>query len=95
MRIDPRLPFAAALLLASLPLGGCAERVSTRGSLPAADVVDNIQAGVQTKDQVELALDPARLHLFDADSGEAILKRPPASGAQATSVGEARMDESA
>src|SRR5581483_4843546 len=45
MRIDPRLPFAAALLLASLPLGGCAERVSTRGSLPAPDVVENIQPG--------------------------------------------------
>jgi multiple sugar transport system ATP-binding protein len=53
------------------------------------------RSGVQTRDQVELSLDPARLHLFEAESGEAILKRPPASGPQATSVGEARMDETA
>lgn len=54
------------------------------------------RSGVRTRDRVELALDPARLHLFDAGSGEAILDRPVAGGAQAaTSVREARMDESA
>ena len=54
------------------------------------------RSGVRTRDRVELALDPARLHLFDAGSGEAILHRPVAGGAEAaTSVREARMDESA
>ena len=65
MRIDPRLPFAAVLLLASLPLGGCLQTVSTRGSLPAADVVDNLKVGVQTKDQVvQLLGSPSNVGTF-------------------------------
>jgi multiple sugar transport system ATP-binding protein len=52
------------------------------------------RSGVRTRERVELALDPARLHLFDASSGETILDRP-VGGADATSVREARMDESA
>jgi multiple sugar transport system ATP-binding protein len=52
------------------------------------------RSGVRTRDRVELALDPARLHLFDAVSGDTILERP-VGGAEATSVREARMDESA
>ena len=54
------------------------------------------RSGVRTHDRVDLALDPARLHLFDTGSGEAILQRPVAGGAEAaTAVREARMDESA
>jgi multiple sugar transport system ATP-binding protein len=39
------------------------------------------RSGVRTREQVELALNPARLHLFDADSGETILQRPVEGGA--------------
>jgi outer membrane protein assembly factor BamE (lipoprotein component of BamABCDE complex) len=66
MRIDPRLPLAAALLLVALAAAGCAEKVSTRGSLPAADVVDNLKVGVQTKDQVvQLLGSPSNVGTFD------------------------------
>jgi multiple sugar transport system ATP-binding protein len=40
------------------------------------------RSGVRTREQVELALNPARLHLFDARSGETILQRPVAGGAE-------------
>jgi multiple sugar transport system ATP-binding protein len=40
------------------------------------------RSGVRTREQVELALNPARLHLFDARSGETILERPVAGGAE-------------
>jgi multiple sugar transport system ATP-binding protein len=54
------------------------------------------RSGVHTRERVELAFNPARLHLFDARSGETILQRPVAGGAEAArSVREARMDESA
>jgi multiple sugar transport system ATP-binding protein len=39
------------------------------------------RSGVRTREQVELALDPARLHLFDAGSGQTILQRPVEGGA--------------
>ncbi|HEY2598280.1 MAG TPA: ABC transporter ATP-binding protein [Candidatus Dormibacteraeota bacterium] len=39
------------------------------------------RSGVRTREQVELALNPARLHLFDARSGETILQRPVDGGA--------------
>ncbi len=39
------------------------------------------RSGVRTREQVELALNPARLHLFDARSGGTILKRPVEDGA--------------
>src|SRR6267378_2146659 len=41
------------------------------------------RSGVRTHERVELALNPARLHLFDAQSGESILQRPVASSADA------------
>jgi multiple sugar transport system ATP-binding protein len=41
------------------------------------------RSGVRTREQVELALNPARLHLFDAGSGETILQRPVEGGAAA------------
>jgi multiple sugar transport system ATP-binding protein len=54
------------------------------------------RSGVHTRERVELAFNPARLHLFDARSGETILQRPVAGGGEAVrSVREARMDESA
>ena len=54
------------------------------------------RSGVRTGEQVELALNPARLHLFDARSGDSILHRPASGGAEpARSVGEARTGESA
>ena len=54
------------------------------------------RSGVRTRERVELAFDPARLHLFDANLGDTILQRPVAGGAEAArSVREARMDESA
>ncbi len=40
------------------------------------------RSGVKTKEKIELAFNPARLHLFDARSGEAILQRPAASDAE-------------
>src|SRR5438876_5305438 len=53
------------------------------------------RSGVRTRERVELALNPARLHLFDARSGNTILQRPVAGGAELPrSVGEARVDES-
>jgi multiple sugar transport system ATP-binding protein len=39
------------------------------------------RSGVRTKDSVELAFNPDRLHLFDARTGEAVLQRPAASDA--------------
>lgn len=41
------------------------------------------RSGVRTRERVELALNPARLHLFDARSGESILQRPLAGSAEA------------
>jgi len=53
------------------------------------------RSGVRTRERIELALNPARLHLFDARSGNTILQRPVAGGAKLPrSVGEARVDES-
>jgi multiple sugar transport system ATP-binding protein len=53
------------------------------------------RSGVRTGEPVELALNPARLHLFDARSGESILQRPVASGADALkSAREAWIEES-
>jgi multiple sugar transport system ATP-binding protein len=40
------------------------------------------RSGVRTREQVDLALNPARLHLFDARSGETILVRPVVGGAE-------------
>jgi multiple sugar transport system ATP-binding protein len=54
------------------------------------------RSGVRTGEHVELAFNPARLHLFDARSGESILHRPASGGAEpARSVREARSGESA
>src|SRR6267378_3885879 len=54
------------------------------------------RSGVRTQERVELALNPARLHLFDAQSGMTILQRPQAAGVDMLrSVGEARTNESA
>src|SRR5437773_9605668 len=54
------------------------------------------RSGVRTRERIELALNPARLHLFDARSGTTILQRPAAGGAESPrSVREARIDESA
>jgi hypothetical protein len=53
------------------------------------------RSGVRTRERVELALNPARLHLFDAQSGESILQRPVASSAEALrSMREAWIEES-
>jgi multiple sugar transport system ATP-binding protein len=54
------------------------------------------RSGVRTQERVELALNPARLHLFDAHSGITILQRPMTAGAETLrSVGEARTDDAA
>ena len=54
------------------------------------------RSGVRPQERVDLALNPARLHLFDAQSGITILQRPPAAGAETLrSVGEARTNDSA
>src|SRR5438876_8820620 len=54
------------------------------------------RSGVRTRERIELALNPARLHLFDAGSGNTILQRPVAFGAELpSSVGEARKSDSA
>src|SRR5438270_6415436 len=54
------------------------------------------RSGVRTRERVELALNPARLHLFDAQSGMTILQRPLAAPAEMLrSVGEARTNDSA
>src|SRR5205807_1865786 len=54
------------------------------------------RSGVRTQESVELALNPARLHLFDAQSGITILQRPVAAAAETLrSVGEARTNEPA
>jgi len=53
------------------------------------------RSGVRTREPVELALDPARLHLFEARSGESILQRPMATSADALkSAREAWMEGS-
>ena len=44
------------------------------------------RSGVRTREQVELALNPARLHLFDARTGETILERPVEEGAAVRST---------
>jgi multiple sugar transport system ATP-binding protein len=54
------------------------------------------RSGMRTHERVELALNPARLHLFDARSGESILQRPVAGSAEAlTSAKEAWIEGSA
>src|SRR5947209_2231478 len=54
------------------------------------------RSGVRTRERVEPALNPARLHLFDAQSGMTILQRPLAAPAEMLrSVGEARTNDSA
>jgi multiple sugar transport system ATP-binding protein len=54
------------------------------------------RSGVRTRERIELALNPARLHLFDAQSGNTILQRPLAGGAGSPrSVREARIEEPA
>jgi multiple sugar transport system ATP-binding protein len=54
------------------------------------------RSGVRTQERVQLALNPARLHLFDAQSGISILQRPLTAGAETLrSVGEARIDDAA
>src|SRR5437870_6564426 len=54
------------------------------------------RSGVRTRERVELALNPARLHLFDARSGRTILQRPVAGGADVRrTVREARKEEPA
>lgn len=54
------------------------------------------RTGVNTREQIELALNPARLHLFDTRTGDSILQRPAASTAEALrSAREAWIDESA
>jgi multiple sugar transport system ATP-binding protein len=53
------------------------------------------RSGVRPRERVELALNPARLHLFDARSGESILQRPVASSTEALrSAREAWIEES-
>ena len=53
------------------------------------------RSGVRTRERVELALNPARLHLFDSQSGESILERPVANAAEALkSMREAWIEES-
>ncbi|MEA2654876.1 MAG: multiple sugar transport system ATP-binding protein [Chloroflexota bacterium] len=44
------------------------------------------RSGVRTREEVELALNPARLHLFDARSGDSILERPVEGGAAVRST---------
>ena len=54
------------------------------------------RSGVKTRERVELALNPARLHLFDPRSGNTILQRPSAGTAGAPrSVREARTEDAA
>jgi multiple sugar transport system ATP-binding protein len=54
------------------------------------------RSGVHIHERVELALNPARLHLFDARSGESILQRPVAGSAEALkSAKEAWIERSA
>jgi multiple sugar transport system ATP-binding protein len=54
------------------------------------------RSGVRTHERVELALNPARLHLFDTRSGDSILQRPVAGSAEALrSAKEAWIEESA
>src|SRR5438128_2074738 len=58
--------------------------------------VDAPLSGARTRERVELALNPARLHLFDARSGRTILQRPVAGGADVRrTVREARKEEPA
>jgi len=53
------------------------------------------RSGVRTRERVDLALNPARLHLFDARTGESILQRPVAGSAEALkSAREAWIEES-
>ncbi|HYT12178.1 MAG TPA: ABC transporter ATP-binding protein [Candidatus Nitrosopolaris sp.] len=52
------------------------------------------RSGVRTREMVELALNPARLHLFDASTGESILQRPVAGSTEALkSAREAWIEE--
>jgi multiple sugar transport system ATP-binding protein len=53
------------------------------------------RSGVRTHERVELALNPARLHLFDSRSGESTLQRPVTNAAEALkSIREAWTEES-
>ena len=50
------------------------------------------RSGVRTHERIELVLNPARLHFFDAKTGESVLRRPVANTADAgRSAKEARM----
>ena len=50
------------------------------------------RSGVRTHERIELALNPARLHFFDAKTGDSVLRRPVANTADAgRSAKEARM----
>jgi multiple sugar transport system ATP-binding protein len=55
------------------------------------------RSGVKTREHVELALNPARLHLFDARTGNTILQRTAASGGAGAhrSAREARIEDAA
>jgi multiple sugar transport system ATP-binding protein len=54
------------------------------------------RSGVRTRERVELALNPARLHIFDARTGESIMQRPAATRAETLrSTREAWVQESA
>jgi hypothetical protein len=54
------------------------------------------RSGVRTRERVELALNPARLHIFDARTGESIMRRPAETRAETlTSTREAWVQESA
>jgi multiple sugar transport system ATP-binding protein len=53
------------------------------------------RSGVRTHERIDLALNPARLHLFDAKTGEAVVRRPVANTADAArSAREARILDS-
>src|SRR5579864_63894 len=54
------------------------------------------RSGVRTRERVELALNPARLHIFDARTGESIMQRPAATRAETLrTTREAWVQESA
>jgi outer membrane protein assembly factor BamE (lipoprotein component of BamABCDE complex) len=66
MRTNSRLRLTAALLLTAAVSAGCAERIATRGNMPAADIVEALQPGTQTKDQVlQLLGSPSNIGTFN------------------------------